>query len=99
MSVFFLDHAEALDALNRLAADGEEQHTRHLSTSPALPAAAAGRDFTGRGAAIAAMLQRIHDTGTERIDAVRTTAAAAAAQVRVLRDVDTQLAADLRGEH
>lgn len=97
MSGFFLDHAGALDALQRLVADGEEQHTRHLSTRPVLPATAAGRDFTDRGAAIAAMLQRVHDTGTERIDAVRTTADAAVAQVRVLRDVDTQLAAELRG--
>ncbi|AJK68050.1 hypothetical protein [Corynebacterium marinum] len=87
MSELFLDHAGALHSLNRLVADGEEQLARHTSTSPALPAAAA----------IAAMLQRLHATGTERIDAVRATARAAAAQVRVLRDVDEHLADELGG--
>lgn len=97
MSELFLDHAGALHSLNRLVADGEEQLARHTSTSPALPAAAAGRDFADRGAAIAAMLQRLHATGTERIDAVRATARAAAAQVRVLRDVDEHLSDELGG--
>ena len=39
----------------------------------------------------------LHATGTERIDAVRATARAAAAQVRVLRDVDEHLADELGG--
>lgn len=95
MSELFLDHAGALQSLSRLVTDGEEQLARHTSTSPALPAAAAGRGFADRGAAIAAMLQRLHDTGTERLHAVRATAAAAASQVRVLRDVDGHLAANL----
>ncbi|QGU03787.1 hypothetical protein [Corynebacterium comes] len=98
MSELFLDHTGALQALNHLVADGEEQLARHISTSPALPATTAGRDFTDRGTAIAALLQRLHDVGAERIDAVRATAEAAASQVRVLRDVDKQLAADLGGE-
>lgn len=98
MSGLFLDHAGALETLHRLAADGEEQLARHSSTSPALPASAAGRDFADRGAAVAAMLQRLHDTGAERIDAVRATADAAAGQVRVLGDVDKQMATDLGGE-
>ena len=98
MSELFLDQAGALNALDRLAADSEEQLTRHNSTAPDLPAAAAGRDFSDRGAAIGAMLQRLHDTGAERIAAVRATAASAASQVRVLGGVDAQLAADLGGE-
>lgn len=98
MSGLFLDHAGALEALQSLASDGEEQLARHTSVSPSLPATAAGRDFADRGAAIAAMLQRLHDTGTERIDAVLTTADAAAGQVQALRDVDKQLADDLGGE-
>lgn len=97
MSGIHLDHATALQALSRLLLDGEEQHRRHLSTRPALPVAAVGRDFAAQGTQIAAMLQRVHDTGRERIDALRTTAEAAAAQVRVYGDVDKHLEVELRG--
>ncbi|AJE32265.1 hypothetical protein B842_02060 [Corynebacterium humireducens NBRC 106098 = DSM 45392] len=99
MSGIHLDHGAALQALSRLLLDGEEQHRRHLSTRPALPVAALGRDFAAHGAQIAAMLHRVHDTGRERIDALRTTAESAAAQVRVFGDIDKHLGAHLRGVH
>ena len=99
MSGIHLDHGAALQALSRLLLDGEEQRRRHLLTRPTLPATACGRDFAAQGARIAAMLHRVHDTGRERIDALRTTAEAAVAQVRVFGDVDKHLGADLRGVH
>ena len=98
MSGIHLEHRAALQALAHLLADGAEQRHRHLSTRPSLPVAALGRDFAAQGARIAELLLRVHEVGTERIDALRTTADAAAAQVRVFGDVDKQLSTDLRGD-
>lgn len=97
MSGIHLDHGAALQALTRLLADNEEQLNRHHSTRPSLPPAALGRDFTAHGQRIAALLQRVHELGAERIDALRTTADAAAQQVRVYGGVDKQLAERLGG--
>ncbi|AKK07929.1 hypothetical protein HCH15_05070 [Corynebacterium testudinoris] len=88
MSGIHLDLHEALAVLARLQADGEDQHRRHVATSPSFPIAAAGRDFADRGQAIAHMLQRVHNAGTLRIDAVRATADAGVAQVQVYGGVD-----------
>lgn len=98
MSEISLDHMSALDALATLVADGEEQHQRHVASRPNLPASAAGRGFTDRGAAIASMLQKVHDEGANRLQAVRTTAGAAVEQVRVFRDVDKNFATQFSGQ-
>ncbi|MFC6147421.1 hypothetical protein [Corynebacterium nasicanis] len=90
-----IDHTQALTALARMRADAEEQHHRHAGSRPAFAAAAAGRGFLDRGAAIAAMLEQVHAAGARRIDALRGTTEAAAAQVRVFRDVDKQLGGEL----
>ncbi|GAB2501163.1 hypothetical protein CATRI_02295 [Corynebacterium atrinae] len=95
MSGINLDLQEALAVLSRLRADGDEQHQRHVSTSPSYPVSAAGRDFADRGQAIAHALQRVHLTGTQCIDAVRTTTEASVAQVRVYGSTDALGAADL----
>ncbi len=92
MSEIVLDHAAAVRELARVIADGDEQLRAHQSRMPELAASAAGRDFADRGAAIGQMLQRLHSVGRQRIDAVLSTAEAAAAQVRVFRDVDESLA-------
>lgn len=97
MSGIRLDHRAAQAALRRLVTEGEDHHRQHTAAAPALPAAAAGRAFADRGAAIADALQRVHDHGARRIDALRATADAAAEQVGVFRDVDTRNADDLAG--
>lgn len=96
MAELELDHGAALVELSRLLTDGDEQHRRHQARTPALAPAAAGQAFADRGVAIAAMLERLHTLGRERIDAVRTTAAAAHRQVVVFRDVDLDFAGSLR---
>ncbi|MDO5670779.1 MAG: hypothetical protein Q4G50_12365 [Corynebacterium sp.] len=95
MSGIELEHTAALAALTHLLNDSEEQQRLHAQSEPSLPAAACGRDFTDRGAAIAEMLRGIHAAGTSRIDALRDTTDAAATQVRVLRDVDKQFGGEL----
>lgn len=99
MSGIHLDHEEAARVLARLLTESEEQRLLHHRSQPALPVAAAGRDFAGRGAAIAAMLQRVHGTGSSLIDALSSTTAAASTQVAAFRDVDRQLADELGGQH
>lgn len=95
MSGISLEHTTALTALTHLLTDSEEQQRLQSQSQPALPAAACGRDFADRGAAIAEMLRGIHAAGTTRIDALRATTDAAARQVRVLRDVDKQFGGEL----
>lgn len=95
MSGIIIDHTQTLTALARMRADTEEQRQRHASTRPALPPTAAGRAFTDRGAAIAAMLQQVHEAGAARIDALRDTTDAAQAQVRVFGDADKQFGGEL----
>ncbi len=97
MSGIHLDQGAALQSLSRLLLEGEEQRRRHLRTRPVLPVAACGRNFAAQGEQIAEMLHRVHDTGREHIDALRTTAEAAVAQVRVFGDVDKHLGADIQG--
>lgn len=98
MSGISLDHVAALDALATLVADGEEQHQRHIASRPNLPASSAGRGFTDRGAAIATMLQKVHEEGANRLQAVRTTADAAVEQVRMFRDVDKNFSTQFSGQ-
>lgn len=98
MAELELDHGAALAELSALLTDGDEQHRRHQARTPALAPTAAGRAFVDRGAAIAAMLERLHTVGRERIDAVRTTAEAAHRQVGVFRDADLDFADSLRGQ-
>ncbi|MDO5513206.1 hypothetical protein [Corynebacterium sp.] len=79
----------------RMRTEAEQQQLRQLGTRPGFPVAAAGRAFADRGAAIAAMLQNVHDAGATRIENLRAVTDAAAEQMRVYGDVDKHFGGEL----
>lgn len=88
----FFDEEEATRLLDDVIDQARAQSDAHRGDRPSFAPSSAGRDFSGHGAQIQALLSRLHERGAWRLENISATAGAAREQVRAFGDVDRGLA-------
>lgn len=95
MSELTLDITAARGALQTMSEETDTQRHRHASGPPDFPVSAAGAGFAAQGAMLRELLTRVHNVGTQRLNAVAATAVAATQQVEVYLAEDEDFAGGL----
>ncbi|QGU06476.1 hypothetical protein COCCU_02610 [Corynebacterium occultum] len=95
MSEISLDITAARSALREMSEETDIQRHRHAARTPDFPVSAAGAGFASHGVRLRDMLTRLHDLGSERLDAVAVTTIAASRQVEVYHVTDEDFGVEL----
>lgn len=91
----FFDEEEATRLLDDVMDQARAQSDAHRGDRPSFAPSSAGRDFSGHGAQIQALLSQLHERGAWRLDNISATADAARAQLRAFGEIDRGLSGQL----